>query len=107
MAYNKATAHRFNHGLPKQYSARRTVGVHGRDYSRYREWYNCKINRTIIRRSDFKPSTNYWGNAIMGLGKTIAYMGLWAVGFISARALLTQPMNFVESTIGGTSNRGA
>tara|TARA_R100001463_G_scaffold5835_3_gene19759 strand:+ start:3043 stop:3177 length:135 start_codon:yes stop_codon:yes gene_type:complete len=42
----------------------------------------------------------------MGLGKTLAYMGLWAVGFIAARALLTQPMNFVESTIGGTKNNG-
>ena len=42
----------------------------------------------------------------MGLGKTIAYMGLWAVGFISARALLTQPMNWGENTIGGTRNNG-
>jgi len=42
----------------------------------------------------------------MGLGKTIAYMGLWAVGFISARALLTQPMNWVEGTIGGQKNGG-
>ena len=43
----------------------------------------------------------------MGILKTGAYMALWAVGFISARAILSTPMAFVENTIGGTQNRGA
>tara|TARA_R110000824_G_scaffold24204_1_gene85583 strand:+ start:256 stop:384 length:129 start_codon:yes stop_codon:yes gene_type:complete len=42
----------------------------------------------------------------MGLGKTIAYMGLWAVGFIAARAVLTTPMNMLEGALSGT-NGGA
>ena len=28
----------------------------------------------------------------MGVGKTLAYMALWSVGFITARALLARPM---------------
>jgi len=37
----------------------------------------------------------------MGLGKTLAYMALWSVGFIAARAILSQPMNAIENIIGG------
>lgn len=37
----------------------------------------------------------------MGIGKTVAYMALWSVGFITARALLARPMTAVENIIGG------
>lgn len=37
----------------------------------------------------------------MGIGKTIAYMALWSVGFIAARAVLARPMGAIESIIGG------
>ena len=42
----------------------------------------------------------------MGIGKTIAYMALWSVGFIAVRAILASPMNSLENIIGGNGNNG-
>lgn len=38
--------------------------------------------------------------------KKIAYIGLWAVGFIAARTLVASPMNSIEEAIAGTPKNG-
>jgi hypothetical protein len=40
------------------------------------------------------------------LGKKIAYLALWSIGFIAARTLVASPMASIEEAIAGTPKNG-
>jgi len=42
----------------------------------------------------------------MGLGKTVAYVALWSVGYITVKAITTSPMQSVQDFIAGNKNVG-
>lgn len=42
----------------------------------------------------------------MGIGKTVAYIALWSVGYIAVKTVTTKPMQAIQDFIAGTSNNG-
>lgn len=43
---------------------------------------------------------------MMNVGKTIAYIALWSVGYIAVKAVTNKPMQSIQDFIAGSNNVG-